>query len=207
MMRLSSYFSLSKIQLDAIKEICNIGAGNAVTALSKLTDSRIAMGVPEISILPFGKVAEILGGEEAYVVGIYLRISGSAPGGILFVLPIDDAKHLLKILLKKENVHDSINDFESSALMEVGNILTGSFVNALGMLTSLSFLSSVPAFCADMAGALVGSVLYDLGKVGDHVLFIKTSFIVESNQIIGYLFFLPEAESLNIILNALGVND
>ncbi len=208
-MRLVGDFrSLNHFQIDALKEIGNIGAGNAATALSKLINDRVEMSVPRVRILPFAKVAEILGGEEVFVAGIYLRISGSAPGGILFLLPFADARYLVKILLKNQTgeVLHPLSELECSALMEAGNILTGSFLNALAMFTSLSYLPSVPALCVDMAGALLGTVFHDLGKVDDYALFIETEFRYQTNHVAGYLFFLPEADSFNRILSKLGVN-
>ncbi|MDH7576738.1 MAG: chemotaxis protein CheC [Bacillota bacterium] len=204
----NDFCSLSPLQVDALKEIGNIGAGNAATALSKLINDRVQMSVPRVRILPFAKVAEIVGGAETLVAGIYLKISGSAPGGILFLLPFSDAKQLVNILLQSqagESVQP-LSELERSALMEVGNILTGSFLNALAMFTSLSYFPSVPALSADMAGALLGTVFYDLGKTGDYALFIETEFRYQTNHVVGYLFFLPEADSLDRILSTLGVS-
>lgn len=166
------------------------------------------MSVPQVRILPFAEVAEILGGAETFVAGIYLKISGSAPGGILFLLPFSDAKQLVKILLKSKagGPCQPLTELERSALMEVGNILTGSFLNALAMFTSLTYLPSVPALGTDMAGALLGTVFHELGKAGDHALFIQTEFRYQANHVVGYLFFLPEADSLDLILSTLGVN-
>jgi chemotaxis protein CheC len=201
-----SFESLSDFQKDALKEVGNIGAGNAATALSKLVGERIEMSVPQVRILPFSEVPEIVGGPEVVVSGVYIRITGSAPGGILFLLPFSDSKRLLAVLLKKQISDQGWGELENSTLMEVGNILCGAFLNALAMFTSLSFFPSVPSLCIDMAGAILGTALHGLGEIGDEALFIETEFSCQSQHIMGYFFFLPEAESLATILSSLGVN-
>ncbi len=201
--------SLTNFQLDALREIGNIGAGNAATALSELIGERVDMGVPHIDVRHFSEVPEIVGGPESFVAGIYIKISGSAPGEILLLFPVEDAKQLLYILLKEHSIlsRQAFDQLECSALMELGNILAGSFLNALATMTSLKYIPYVPGFCADMAGAILGAVLHDLGIMGDHVLYIKTDLRFQANKHVGgYLFFLPEAESLETILNTLGVN-
>lgn len=204
----TDFRALSDLQIDVLKEIGNIGAGNAATALSKLMSDRVEMSVPQVKILSFAEVAETIGGAEAFVTGIYSRITGSASGGILFILPFTNAKQLLSVLLKQYPIRPSrlSNDLERSALMEVGNILTGSFLSALATFTSLSFFPSVPALCVDMAGALLGTVFHDLGKTGDCVLFVEAELRYQTNYVVGHLFFLLEAESLGIILRSLEVN-
>jgi len=206
---IKDFQSLTNFQLDALREIGNIGAGNAATALSKLIGERVDMGVPHIDVRHFSEVPEIVGGPESFVAGIYLKISGSAPGEILFLLPVEDAKQLLRILLKEHSIlsQQAFDQLECSAMMELGNILAGSFLNALATITSLKYIPSVPAFCADMAGALLGAIFHDLGAIGDQVLYIKTDLHFQATKHVGgYLFFLPEAESLETILNTLGVN-
>lgn len=202
--------SLTSFQLDALQEIGNIGAGNAATALSKLIGERVDMEVPRTDVRHFSEVSEIVGGPESYVAGVFIKISGSAPGVILLLFPVDDAKQLISILLKGQNLVCSQRTFdqlETSALMEVGNILAGSFLNALATITSLKYTPSVPGFCADMAGAILGTVLHDVGIMGDNVLYIKTELRFQATRHLrGYIFFLPEAESLETILTTLGVN-
>lgn len=202
--------SLTSFQLDALQEIGNIGAGNAATALSKLIGERVDMGVPRIDVRHFSEVPEIVGGPESYVAGVFIKISGSAPGVILLLFPVEDAKQLISILLKghyQARSQQTLDQLETSALMEVGNILAGSFLNALAIITSLKYTPSVPGFCADMAGAILGTVLHDAGIMGDNVLYIKTELRFQAiRHVRGYLFFLPEAESLETILTTLGVN-
>lgn len=206
---MSNFNSLSNMQLDALQEIGNICAGNAATALSKLINDRVEMEVPQVKVLSFANVAEIVGGDEAFVSGVYLKISGPAPGEFLFILPVADARQLVGTLLDDQSTSspESFNQLECSALKELGNILAGAFLNALAICTSFKYFPSVPALCTDMAGSLLEAIFHEIGQLGDHVLFIKTEFHYhKTGQVGGYLFFLPEIDSLELILNTLGVS-
>lgn len=197
---------LTPIQLDALREIGNIGSGNAATALSQMINKKIDMMVPSINILPFAEVAEIVGGAEILTAGVYLKVSGSAPSSILFILPLDSVYALLEMLTGMQENQPNITDMGRSALMEVGNILAGAYLNSLAMFTNQVFMPSVPSLAIDMAGALLGTVLMELGEVGDTALVIETNFIEENNRVKGFLFLLPEPGCLDQILTALGVN-
>jgi chemotaxis protein CheC len=198
--------NLSSIQIDALREIGNVGAGNAATALSQMVNKKIDMTVPKINILPFDEVSETVGGPENLVVGLYLRVDGHAPSNILFLLPINSAKSLVDMLMCKEaGATDEFGEIEISALKELGNILSGSYLNALAMFTNLTFSPSVPALALDMAGAILSTVLIQLGEVGDHALVIETLFLEENQEVKGHFFLLPDPGSLDLIVQALGV--
>lgn len=203
------FSELSLIQIDALKEIGNIGAGNAATALAQMINAQIDMNVPKVNILPFSGVPEIIGGADSHVVGIYFNVSGSAPVSILFILPIDKACLLCDMLLVRnigETHPEKFGEMEMSAMMELGNILAATYLNALSMFTNLEFIPSVPALGLDMAGAVIDSVLAQFGEVADHVLLLETEFKKEEMDVVGHFFLLPEPSSLNNILSALGVS-
>ena len=198
---------LSLIQLDALKEIGNIGAGNAATALSTLLNKRIDMTVPKIDILPFNEVVEIMGGAESLVAGGYLEVKGEAPMSILFVIPEKSVSLFMKILLGKEM--KSIEDFDEmseSVIKEVTNILAGSYLNSLGMFTNLVFEATVPALAYDMSGAIIGNVLQLYGEVSDYSFVIESVFLEEEVEVKGHFFLLPGPDSLYKILERLGVS-
>ncbi|MBO8159373.1 chemotaxis protein CheC [Thermosyntropha sp.] len=200
---------LSSLQLDALREIGNIGAGNAATALAQMINSKIDMSVPQAKILLFSQVPELVGGSEQHVVGIYLRIEGSAPSSILFVIPIKQACLLVDMLMSKPlgtTSMESFGDMEMSAMMELGNIISATYLNALAAFTGLKLLPSVPALGIDMAGAVMDAVLAQFGEVADHVLVLETDFKKESVDIVGHFILLPEPGSLKIILQSLGVS-
>jgi len=200
---------LSNVQLDALKEISNIGAGNAATALAQMLSTKIDMNVPRVRVLPFSEVADLMGGAEIHVVGIYLSVSGSAPSSILFILPVEKACLLVDMLLNRtagQTLAEGLNDMGKSAMMELGNIISAAFLNAVSMFTKLTFIPSVPALATDMAGAILNGVLAQLGEIADYVLVLETEFQKNSQDIVGYLFLLPEPESLDTILSSLGVS-
>lgn len=200
---------LSNVQLDALKEISNIGAGNAATALAQMLSTKIDMNVPRVRVLPFSEVADLMGGAEIHVVGIYLSVSGSAPSSILFILPVEKACLLVDMLLNRtagQTLTEGLNDMGKSAMMELGNIISAAFLNAVSMFTKLTFIPSVPALATDMAGAILNGVLAQLGEIADYVLVLETEFQKNSQDIVGYLFLLPEPESLDTILSSLGVS-
>jgi chemotaxis protein CheC len=196
---------LSELQLDALREIGNIGAGNAATALSQLIQRKIDMEVPRVKVLPITDIPDAVGGSELLVAGVYLGVESAAPSNILFVLPVTNAKKIVNSLMGKD-FDAEIDDMGHSALMEIGNILAGSYLNALAMFTSLTFVPSVPALAIDMAGAILSAVIINLGEVADYALVIETRFKEDEADVSGYFFLLPEPHSLQIILGALGVN-
>jgi len=199
---------LSLLQLDALREIGNIGAGNAATALSQLIKQKIDMAVPEVSILPLGEVPEMVGGPDVMVAGVYLRVFGPAPGSILFLLPRESAYYLVDMLMGRGHGETQLlNSMDESALMEIGNILAGAYLNALSHLTKLTLLPSIPALAIDMAGAILSVILCQLGQVGDHALVIETEFTTDNDGVKGHFFLIPDPGSLTIILAAIGVRD
>lgn len=200
---------LSGMQIDALKEIGNIGSGNAATALAQMINAKVDMSVPNVRVLPFASVADLIGGAELYVVGIYFNVSGTAPTNILFILPIEKACLLMGMLLGTEvnpETGTDFNDMQISAMMELGNILSASYLNALSVFTNLKFIPSVPALSIDMAGAILDEVLAQFGEIADHVLLLETDFKKDEQDVVGYFFLLPEPGSLTTILTALGVS-
>lgn len=197
---------LSAAQMDALREIGNVGAGNSATALSQIINRRIDMNVPEVSIVPLGDVPDLVGGPDAMVVGVFLRVYGQAPGNILFLLPRDSAFYLVDTIMGKSHGDTQTLDFmDESALMEIGNILAGAYLNALFNFTQISLLPSIPALAMDMAGAILSVVLIQLGQMGDHALVIETEFKAEDDGIRGHFFLVPDPGSLETILSAVGV--
>ena len=202
----TGFKDLSGNQLDALREIGNIGAGNSATALSQLINRRIEMNVPNVTRVPLEEVPELVGGPETVVVGVFLRVYGKAPSNILFLMPQDSAFYLVDTLMGKQRGETKSLDFmDQSALMEIGNILSGAYLNALFNFTQLALLPSIPALAMDMAGAILNVVLVQLGQMGDHALVIETKFISEDDGINGHFFLVPDPGSLETILSAVGV--
>jgi len=195
--------NLNSMMIDVLKEIGNIGSGNAVTALATMLAKRVDMKVPRVRIMDFKDVAEVLGGEEELVAGIYLNLGSDVEGNIMFILDIDSALNLTNMLLNGED--DKLDDIAMSALSEVGNILASSYVNSLSALTDLKITVSIPSLAIDMAGAILSVPAIQFGFIADQVLFIETIFQEGNNFVKGNLFLLPDMNSFEKILSSLGV--
>ncbi|MDI9481696.1 MAG: chemotaxis protein CheC [Bacillota bacterium] len=196
---------LNSFHLDVLKEIGNIGAGNAATALAKLLNKKVEMKVPQIRIMGFSEVNEVLGGAETPVVGILLAVLGDISGYILFVLEQSAANTLVNILMsKKPDEEMEYNEITLSALKEIGNILTSSYLSALSALTGLTIKPDVPALAIDMAGAILSVPAIEFGKTTDTVLYIETEFIEGKDRVIGDFFLVPDTESYIRLLDTLG---
>jgi chemotaxis protein CheC len=197
---------INSFHLDVLKEIGNIGAGNAATALAKMLDKRIDMKVPQIRVMKFIDVSDVLGGAETEVVGILLGVQGDITGNILFVLDLQSARLLVNILMGK-SADDTIefDDMTCSALMEVGNILSGSYLSALSNLTNLKIMADVPGLAIDMAGAILSVPAIEFGKNSDTVLYIENEFTYGTDSVIGDFFLVPDEVSYGRLLSALGV--
>ncbi len=203
------FSELTGMELDALREIGNIGAGNAATALAQMVQTKIDMSVPEVNILPFDEIPKLVGGADAPVCGLYFEVSGSIRGSILFMLPIERAGLLVDMILARPLGETDLNlgvELEFSVIMEVGNIISGTYLNALSHFTNMKLLTSVPALAIDMAGAILNGILAQVGAVFDDVLVLKTMFTREDRDIVGHFFMMPDSESLSTILQGLGVN-
>ena len=198
--------NLSAAQLDALREIGNVGAGNSATALSQVINRRIDMNVPKVALVPLDAVPDLVGGPDAVVVGIFLRVYGKAPSNILFLLPQQSAFYLVDTLMgKPHGSTSSLDAMDQSALMEIGNILSGAYLNAFFIFTKITMLPSIPALAMDMAGAILNVVLAQLGQMGDQALVIETEFLSEDDGISGQFFLVPDPGSLSTIIDAVGV--
>jgi chemotaxis protein CheC len=196
---------LNSLQIDVLREIGNIGAGNAATALSKMISKRIDMDVPKVNILEFRNVAELVGGPEAEVIGIYFKVTGDITGSIMFLLDKKSAKLLTNLLMGRQDEDGDLDEMDFSALQEVGNILSGSYLSSLSTLTGLNLIVSVPSLAMDMAGAILSVPVILFGQVGDKVMLIETDFNEGTNRVKGNFFLIPDEDSFEALLKSLGV--
>lgn len=197
---------LNSLQVDAIKEIGNIGAGNAATALAQMMNQRIEMSVPQAGVLPVEAIIHLVGDEEDLVACISTTVKGEAPSLVLLLLTAPSAFSLVDLLLgRQEGTTDSLGEMEKSVLTEVGNILTGSFLTAFSQMTGLTFVQSVPVLAFDMLGAVLSTALLEGGYYEDKVLVIETTFTGSQTHISSHFFLAPQAGSLSVILKAIGL--
>lgn len=196
---------LSDIQLDALREVGNIGAGNAATALSQMIRRKIDMTVPQVDIMLFNDMVQRAGNEDDIVVAVLLKVFGDAPGNILFVMNYEKAQNFADFLL--EGFTEKDDEIVISVFQEIGNILGNSYINAISKLTNLNMLTSVPAVAVDMLVATLSTSFMDAEQYSDYVLAIDTNFIddEEMKESGGFFFFIPRPGSLNTILQNLGL--
>ena len=195
---------LSKEKFDVLKELANIGVGNALTSLSKmLNEEKVEMKVPEATLAPLQDIPDLLGGAEFPVAGIYIESHGDIGLTILFVLSLDSAYKLISTLMPDSQ--GELDEMGLSALLEVGNILTGSYLNALSMMTDSRMLPSPPKIAVDMSGAIISTVIAEARIVDDEVVILKTSLNSLQSNISGHILILPERGSLKKIFTLLGV--
>lgn len=198
--------SLDTLQYDVLKEIGNIGAGNATTALSQLINSKIDMNVPKVELLEFKELSEIVGGAEQQVVGILLSLEGDIQGDMMFMLGCDCAHSLVNILLGRNiKSSDEFTEMDISALCEIGNIITGAYLSSLSTLTQLYISASVPNIAIDMAGAVLSVPAIEFGKMGDKALLIQSQFRDGEIDVSGYFILIPTLESYKKIMESLGL--
>ena len=195
---------MSEQYYDILKEIGNIGAGNATTALAQLINCKVDMAVPQVKLLDFRDVGAVMGGEEQIMAGIYLGVEGDITGSMMFLLERKSAKHLISKLMGMEMTEDTFSEMEISALKEIGNIITGSYLNSLATLTNLKIYPTVPDLSIDMAGAILSVPAIEFGFIGDKILFIQTQFMDETN-IDGFFVLVPDVDSYEKILSSLGI--
>lgn len=197
------YLNLKPIQLDALREVGNIGAGNAATALSQLINRKVDMTVPAVNVVPFDDIFSRIGGEEV-VIGVIVRVLGDTPGNILFIFEKEIALNLIETLVGEKS--DQITEMGNSVLCEVGNIISSSYMNSIARFTNLVITASVPAVTYDMLGAILSTTFIESGQFDDMVLDIETIFLQNNQEISGHFYYVPMPGSLEKMLGALGVN-
>ena len=190
---------------DVLKEIGNIGAGNAMTALSQMLQCKVDMKVPQVRLLEFSEVGYMIGGEEQIMVGVLLGVEGDITGSMMFMVQEDSARHLIqKITMGMLPEGTEFEEMGLSAMREVGNIITGAYLNSLSTLTNLKIYPTPPALTVDMAGAILSVPAIQFGIFGDKILMIQSQFYDEI-ELDGYFILIPDLESYAKILTSLGL--
>ncbi len=198
---------MDSTQFDILKELGNIGAGNATTALSQMINAKVDMNIPKVELLEFKELSDMVGGAETIVAGILLMLEGDVDGMMMFMLDRTSARNLVSLLMGTEILDSKkFSELEISALKEIGNIISGAYLSSLSALTNLTIISSVPYLSIDMAGAILSVPAIEFGKVGDKALLIESQFAEnEGNMINGYFIMIPTVKSYSKIMTSLGM--
>ena len=195
------YRNLTEAQLDALREVFNIGSGNAATSLSYLLNKKIDMGVPSIKIVRLQDILESYLTEE--VVAVLVKVLGEAPGNILYAFNKNVAKEISKTLIFNEDIFSEIG---MSTVAEIGNIIASSYMNSIVSLTELKMMAAVPAVTYDMFNSILVSTFIESGQYDEYILDIETLFKGENGcDIMGHFYYIPQPGSLENILKQLGM--
>lgn len=196
---------VNSMYFDVLKEIGNIGAGNATTAIANMLGLKIDMKVPNVALLTFQELTTAICPEEEVVVAIFLEVEEDIDGSMMFIMKRECARYLVNILMMKQGEESlEFDEMEQSALKEIGNIIAGSYLNALSTLTNLKIAPSIPYLSIDMAASILSVPAIMFGKYGDNALMISTEF-GDDVKIDGHFILLPEPDSYDKILQALGI--
>lgn len=198
--------SIDSNQLDVLREIGNIGAGNAMTALAQMLQRKVDMKVPKAALFEFRDLGEVIGGEETIMAGVYMQVEGNIEGSMMFLLERESAKHLVDQMLGGYGGSnpDEFDEMEMSVLKEIGNIMTGAYLNSLADLTGLKIYPTVPDLAIDMAGAILSVPAIEFGVLGDKILMIQTIF-TDDVAIDGFFILVPDLDSYRKIMESLGM--
>lgn len=197
------YSKLNGIQLDALKEVSNIGAGNAATALSIMLNKKVDMTVPAVNIVKLEDIFELNGEEE--VAGTVVRVLGDIAGNILLVFTKDTSENIISRLVGSKEAPDS--EMGNSVLCEIANIISASYMNSIAQLTQLAIAPSVPALSYDMLGAILTTTFIESNQYDEYILDIETVFLDDTEENIGgHFYYIPMPGSLEKILKSIGIN-
>jgi chemotaxis protein CheC len=205
-MPIKSFADLSELHISVLSEIGNIGCGNAATALSTMLDQMVDMSTPEVGVSNYNEAYEKLGGAEKIMVGVLLWLSGDMNGMIMFLLDGDIACSVINMLAYTDYKHyDDIDDVGYSAINEVANIMSGSFVRAIAEMTGMFIDISPPENTIDMLGSMLSVPAAYFAKVGDLFMYIRNELVIAGKKTPCDIVLLPDMESLDKLMSTLGL--
>ncbi len=201
---MKNYTDLDSLELDMLRELGNIGTSNAATALSQLLQEEIRITLPEVRIMGYNDAIEWIGGAEAITAGVMVQLSGELNGLLLAVQQWEFVQLVVEVMREKRiEQYSDLSEFDSSLLVEVGNIMISSFVAALSNLTTLELRPTVPSFTVDMQGAILAVPMAVFGNQSDYIMTIGATFIYQKHQLPCRLLLSPDIPSLNLLLEKL----
>ena len=191
----------TELQLDALRELANIGSGNASTALSGMLGRSVDISVPNAQALPLAQAVDAAGPAEQEITGIVLGIVGEMNGSVLLLVPPADADRICRMLGVEPD-----GEFALSALGEIGNIVGASYINALASMTGMDIEPTPPATTTDMLGALVASVLAGAAATSDVALMLDSNLLVEGEDCSISFLLVPDQGGVEELLSRLGLS-
>ena len=206
-MGIEKYEDLTPIQIDVLQEVGNIGSGNAAAALSNLISKNVEIEMPRVEIVGFQEAIDQAGGAERVVAGVLSRMVGNIEGMILLLIDRNFINAVISSFSDKQIVNLlNLGEEEISALSEVGNIMGGAYVSAMGTLTGIEAALEAPVLQVDMIGALMSLPVVELGEVGDRLLYIDKKLSINGQEMNAKLLMIPAIGSLKKIMEKLGLD-
>lgn len=207
-MQIKNLDELTSMEIDTLREIGSIGTGNAATALGQLLGREVRITLPEVRIMGYNEAIEWIGGPEAVTAGVLVGMGGQMSGIMLSVQQMGFINLVLESMLS-ESISDymELNELRQSALIEVGNIMISTFINALSGLAGMDVTLTVPAFTVDMQGAILAVPMAEYGGQSDYIMTIGGNFVFDNQEVPCRLLMSPDLRSLNALLRKLGVSD
>lgn len=205
---MKNYEDLNGLELDTIREIGSIGTGNAATALSSMLGCEVRIDVPEVRIMGYNEAIDWIGGPEIITAGVLVHMSGELNGIMLSVQQMEFVNLVLERMMGRTvEQYEQLTELDCSALVEVGNIMISTFINALSSLADITTKLTVPAFAVDMQGAILTVPMAEFGGQSDYIMTIGAHFICNGRVVPCRLLLSPDIRSLNFLLKKLGVLD
>ena len=206
-MRLKSYGDMNLLELDVMKEISSIGTSHAATSLSKLLQKEVRITIPEVNILSYDETVDKIGHIEELVAATLVQMSNEVNGLMLFIFKMDLANAVLgKLLSRHYTSFEEMDEMDYSALEEIGNIIICSYVNAFTQLVGVEIDLSVPSSTINMLGGILTVPIAEYGYETDKLMYFNADFVMEGKKLSDWLLMLPDIESLNRILEKLGIS-
>ena len=199
---------LKESQLDAMREVANIGAGHAATALSQMTNRTIMINVPRVKIKPLEDAGDMLGPPDQVVASVLMHMMGDLTGRAMLLFPEPAALILCDYLFRRERgTTTAFGEMEQSSLKEAGNILASAYLNALSDFMGMMLVPSVPSLVIDLSGAILTSAHLNFGHDREYALCVETSFRSEGSteSMAGHFLLLPDMASLQSIFDAIRI--
>lgn len=205
---IKNYDQLSSLEIDTLREIGSIGTGNAATALSQMMNKPVRITLPEVRIMEYNEAIEWIGGPEEVTAGVLVKMSGDIGGIMLSVQKLELVNVVLNAMLE-ENIdnYENLTELERSAMIEIGNIMISTFINALSGLADVNIKLTVPAFAVDMQGAILTVPMAEYGGMSDYLMAIGGNFVCDGKEVPCHLILSPDLRSLDFLLRKLGVSN
>ena len=205
---MKNFDELNGLELDTLREIGSIGTGNAATALSSMLGCEVRIDLPEVRVMGYNEAIDWIGGPEVITAGVLVRLGGEINGIMLSVQQMEFVDLVLhRMMGQSVSSYDHLSELDCSALVEVGNIMISTFINALSSLAGITIQLSVPGFAVDMQGAIPTVPMAEFGGQSDYIMTIGTNFICGEQTVPCRLLLSPDIRSLNFLLKKLGVLD